>query len=87
MNMEGGGAGPPSGFNPMMAQALMAQRGNMGGMNLGLAQQMMNGGGGPGHGMQGMNGGGPGMPPGNVSMEMMQSFAQRNQNGGMGGAG
>ncbi|KAL0574116.1 hypothetical protein V5O48_007849, partial [Marasmius crinis-equi] len=84
MNMVGrpGGGAPGGGgmYNPMLA-VMNAQRGNMGGMNMGLAQQMM-GRGGPGPGMQGMAGGGPGM--GNLSMEMLQSFAQRNQNGGMG---
>ncbi|KAF9267678.1 hypothetical protein L218DRAFT_1073786 [Marasmius fiardii PR-910] len=91
MNMGGGGGGGNGGmFNSLLAAQNMmnAQRGNLGGnlggMNLNLGQQMMNGGGFPGRpGMGGMAGG-PGGMQGNVSMEMMQSFAQRNVDGGMG---
>ncbi|KAK1233107.1 hypothetical protein PQX77_003747 [Marasmius sp. AFHP31] len=85
--MTMGGAGHPGGPNPMMAQYMNGLRGNLGGMNMGSAQQMMNAGSGPGHGMQGLGGGGPAGMHSNVSAEMMQSFAQRNQNGGMGGSG
>ncbi|KAL0063689.1 hypothetical protein AAF712_009381 [Marasmius tenuissimus] len=83
----GGGAGHPGGFNPTMAQFMNGHRGNLGGMNMGSTQHMINAGSGPGHGMQGMGGGGPAGIHSNVSPEMMQSFAQRSQNGGMGGSG
>ncbi|KAG7089645.1 hypothetical protein E1B28_011307 [Marasmius oreades] len=85
LGMNMGGVAGGGGIFPMFtAQNTMnVQRGNLGGMSLGSGQQMMNGGGFPGR--QGMGGGptGGGMQ-GNVSMEMMQSFAQRNVDGGMG---